>query len=202
MAAEDGRYLTLASATDWLGRVAAVGDTSRDALVVSDLLASCEYEIDRVCGTVFIAKQIDALEVRNRNFRAERLAIPYAQSVASVSLDGAVLADWAQGGKIDVSSEDDGFSHLLRTGRRSWDVGTYILDGKFGYGGTETRENIPAEIVQAVKELVEFRYNTRQGIANITGAGDIVLDGGKPYPSSVYATLRAYKQVSSLVSVG
>lgn len=196
MVAKDGRYITLASATDWLGRVAAAGDTDRDALVVSDLLASCEYEIDRVCGTVFKAKQIDALEVRNRNFRAERMAIPYAQSVASVSLDGVVLADWSQGGKIDVAAEDDGFSHLLRTSRRSWDVGTYLLNGMFGYGET------PAEIVQAVKELVEFRYNTRQGVANITGAGEIVLDGGKPYPSSVYATLRGYKQVSSLVSVG
>ena len=196
MAAEDGRYLTLADATDWLGRAAAAGDTDRDALVVSGLLASCEYEIDRVCGTVFAAKQIDALDVFNGNHRAERLSIPYAQSIASITFYGSTLSGWEAGGQVSVSAEDSGFSKIWRTDNRCWSVGRYILNGMFGFAET------PAEIVQAVKELVEFRYNTRQGIANITGAGEIVLDGGKPYPSSVYATLKGYKQVASLVSVG
>lgn len=195
MTAADGRYVTLASAAGWLGRAAAVGDTGRDEVVISDLLAACEHEIDRVCGTVFVPRHVAALEARVR-VRSLDMVIPYAQSVASVSLDGDAIAGWKAGGTTDVSKADPGFSRLRAPGNRVWQAGIYEIDGMFGWAEP------PDEIKQAVRELVEFRYHTRQGIANITGFGEIVMDGGKPYPASVYSTLRAHKSIASLVSVG
>ena len=196
MTAADGRYATLAQLTGWLGREAAVGDTDRDSILISDLLKSVEYEIDRVCATVFMPKHITALEVEHRHAFSSSLTIPYAQSVASVQYDGDTLMGWMQGGVVSVSAEDSGFSKLLRGRSQCWETGIYTIDGMFGYAAP------PAEIIQAIKELVEFRYNTRQGIAQITGGGEIIMDGGKPYPASVYGTLRAYKQTASVVSVG
>lgn len=194
MTAADGRYVTLASATGWLGRSANVGDTDRDALVISDLLASVEYEIDTVCGTVFKPMAVSDLEVQIFS-RARSLSIPYAQSVDSVSLDGEVLSGWSKSGKTDVTNPDPGFSRLRFDDGSRWDPGLYLLDGMFGYAEP------PEMIKQAVNELVEFRYNTRNGIANVTGFGDVVIDGGRPYPSSVFAALRKFKRVESLVMV-
>lgn len=196
MTAADGRYVTLASAAGWLGRAATLGSTDRDDVVISDLLAACEHEIDRVCATVFAPRHVDALEVPYRG-KSAIMPIPYAQSVASVTLDGKAVAGWRTGGITDTSKTDPGFARLVRSDTRErWAQGLYQLDGMFGWAEP------PEEIKQAVKELVEFRYNTRQGIANITGFGEIVMDGGKPYPASVYSTLRAHKSIASLVSVG
>ena len=195
MTAANGRYASFASVADWIGRPGSVGSTERDDVVISDLLASCEFEIDRFCGTVFVAKTITDLTVHHRVTMASEILIPYAQSIDTVILDGTTLEGWEPVSSVSVSAEDRGFSSLLRGGNRFWEAGRYTLSGSFGYASP------PAEIVQALKEFVEWKYNTRIGVANITSAGDVVTDGGKTYPVSVYTTLRAYKQVTSMVKV-
>lgn len=186
--------MTLADATGWLGRVSEVGDTDRDSLVISNLLASVEHEVDDVCGTVFMPTSSLDMEVEIFS-RARLLQIPRAQSVDSITFEGEVLSGWSKGHKTDPTDDDPGFTRIRYDDGCRWDPGVYVVNGTFGFAA-------PPEIIkQAIRELLEFRYNTRQGVANITGFGDVVMEGGRPYPASVFAVLRRYRQLGQFAAV-
>lgn len=193
MAAEDGRYATLAELRAWMRRSVAVGGTTDEAEALSKLLKGIELRVDNKTGGLFAPTVRTDIEVHH--FGGDILRVPRLQAITSIQFgyDGTAItsSDYALASKDPRANA--GWLGIRRT-NGYWQTGLYLLDGTFGWNET------PEDMSQAVIEQVEFRWNRRTGMQAIAGFdGAITMDGGYAWLTSTYDVIMSYTESSAIV---